>query len=47
MTQHLADLRKTRAALLDIIDDKSVGIIEEDKARNHKHGSQRRRPSTD
>jgi sulfoacetaldehyde dehydrogenase len=26
--------RKTRAALMDIIDDKSVGIIEEDKARN-------------
>jgi len=26
--------RKTRAALLDIINDKSVGIIEEDKARN-------------
>lgn len=25
---------KTRAALLDIIDDKSVGVIEEDKARN-------------
>lgn len=25
---------KTRAALMDIIDDKSVGIIEEDKARN-------------
>lgn len=26
--------RKTRATLYDIIDDKSVGIIEEDKARN-------------
>ncbi len=26
--------RKTRAALLDIINDKSVGVIEEDKARN-------------
>ena len=26
--------RKTRAALLDIIDDKSVGVIEEDKERN-------------
>jgi sulfoacetaldehyde dehydrogenase len=26
--------RKTRAALLDIIDDKSVGVIEEDKVRN-------------
>lgn len=26
--------RKTRATLMDIIDDKSVGIIEEDKARN-------------
>lgn len=26
--------RKTRAALMDIIDDKSVGVIEEDKARN-------------
>ena len=26
--------RKTRATLLDIIDDKSVGVIEEDKARN-------------
>jgi acyl-CoA reductase-like NAD-dependent aldehyde dehydrogenase len=26
--------RKTRATLLDIIDDKSVGIIEEDKQRN-------------
>ena len=25
---------KTRAALMDIIDDKSVGVIEEDKARN-------------
>ena len=25
---------KTRAALMDIIDDKSIGIIEEDKARN-------------
>ena len=25
---------KTRAALMDIIDDKSVGILEEDKARN-------------
>ena len=25
---------KTRAALLDIIDDKSVGVIEEDKERN-------------
>ena len=26
--------RKTRATLYDIIDDKSVGVIEEDKARN-------------
>ncbi|MGK0500896.1 MAG: sulfoacetaldehyde dehydrogenase, partial [Oceanicoccus sp.] len=26
--------RKTRAALMDIIDDKSVGVIEEDKLRN-------------
>ena len=26
--------RKTRAALMDIIDDKSVGVIEEDKERN-------------
>ena len=26
--------RKTRATLMDIIDDKSVGIIEEDKVRN-------------
>jgi len=26
--------RKTRATLMDIIDDKSVGVIEEDKARN-------------
>jgi sulfoacetaldehyde dehydrogenase len=26
--------RKTRATLMDIINDKSVGIIEEDKARN-------------
>jgi len=26
--------RKTRATLMDIIDDKSVGIIEEDRARN-------------
>ena len=26
--------RKTRATLMDIIDDKSVGIIEEDKERN-------------
>ena len=26
--------RKTRAALMDIIDDKSVGVIEEDRERN-------------
>ena len=26
--------RKTRATLMDIIDDKSVGVIEEDKVRN-------------
>ena len=32
--KYLKIFRKTRAALLDIIDDKSVGIIEEDPARN-------------
>ena len=32
--KHTKIFRKTRAALLDIIDDKSVGVIEEDKARN-------------
>ncbi len=32
--KYLKIFRKTRAALMDIIDDKSVGIIEEDKARN-------------
>lgn len=32
--KYLKIFRKTRATLLDIIDDKSVGVIEEDKARN-------------
>lgn len=32
--KHTKMFRKTRAALLDIINDKSVGVIEEDKARN-------------
>lgn len=32
--KYLKIFRKTRAALVDIIDDKSVGVIEEDKARN-------------
>ncbi len=32
--KYLKIFRKTRAALYDIIDDKSVGIIEEDKTRN-------------
>ncbi|MFT3928963.1 MAG: aldehyde dehydrogenase family protein [Spongiibacteraceae bacterium] len=32
--KYLKIFRKTRAALYDIIDDKSVGIIDEDKARN-------------
>lgn len=32
--KYLKIFRKTRATLYDIIDDKSVGIIEEDKARN-------------
>lgn len=32
--KYLKIFRKTRATLMDIIDDKSVGIIEEDKARN-------------
>ena len=32
--KYLKIFRKTRAALMDIIDDKSVGVIEEDKARN-------------
>jgi sulfoacetaldehyde dehydrogenase len=32
--KYLKIAKKTRAALMDIIDDKSVGIIEEDKARN-------------
>ena len=31
--KYLKIFRKTRAALLDIIDDKSVGVIEEDKER--------------
>ena len=31
--KYLKIFRKTRATLMDIIDDKSVGIIEEDKAR--------------
>jgi len=32
--KYLKIFRKTRAALMDIIDDKSVGVIEEDRARN-------------
>ena len=32
--KYLKIFRKTRATLMDIIEDKSVGIIEEDKARN-------------
>jgi len=32
--KYLKIARKTRAALMDIIDDKSVGVIEEDPARN-------------
>jgi len=32
--KYLKIFRKTRAALMDIIDDKSVGIIEEDPVRN-------------
>ncbi len=32
--KYLKIFRKTRATLMDIIDEKSVGIIEEDKARN-------------
>jgi sulfoacetaldehyde dehydrogenase len=32
--KYLKIFRKTRATLYDIIDDKSVGVIEEDKARN-------------
>lgn len=32
--KYLKIFRKTRATLFDIIDDKSVGVIEEDKARN-------------
>ncbi len=32
--KYLKIFRKTRATLMDIIDDKSVGIIEEDTARN-------------
>ncbi|MCB2076695.1 MAG: aldehyde dehydrogenase family protein [Novosphingobium sp.] len=32
--KYLKIFRKTRAALMDIIDDKSVGVIEEDTARN-------------
>ncbi len=32
--KYLKIYRKTRATLMDIIDDKSVGVIEEDKARN-------------
>lgn len=32
--KYLKIFRKTRATLYDIIDDKSVGIIEEDRARN-------------
>ena len=32
--KYLKIFRKTRATLMDIIDDKSVGVIEEDKARN-------------
>jgi len=32
--KYLKIYRKTRATLMDIIDDKSVGVIEEDKVRN-------------
>lgn len=32
--KYLKIFRKTRATLMDIIDDKSVGVIEEDSARN-------------
>ncbi len=32
--KYLKIFRKTRATLMDIIDDQSVGVIEEDKARN-------------
>jgi sulfoacetaldehyde dehydrogenase len=32
--KYLKIFRKTRATLMDIIDEKSVGVIEEDKARN-------------
>jgi len=32
--KYLKIFRKTRASLYDIIDDKSVGVLEEDKARN-------------
>lgn len=32
--KYLKIFRKTRATLMDIIDDKSVGVIEEDQARN-------------
>ncbi len=32
--KYLKIFRKTRAALMDIIDDRSVGVIEEDKERN-------------
>jgi sulfoacetaldehyde dehydrogenase len=32
--KYLKIFRKTRATLMDIIDDKSVGVIEEDKERN-------------
>ena len=32
--KYLKIFRKTRATLMDIIDDKSVGVIEEDPARN-------------
>ncbi len=32
--KYLKIFRKTRATLMDIINDKSVGVIEEDKARN-------------
>src|ERR1700712_311854 len=32
--KYLKIFRKTRATLMDIIDDKSVGVIEEDKGRN-------------
>ena len=32
--KYLKIFRKTRATLMDIIDDKSVGVIEEDAVRN-------------